>query len=173
MSSNRTFKIKKGLKQSVPENMPDPDEVRPTGYELVNVIKYSIYSPYTYNLIRINHKGEDLTMYSSYVYELKSKHLKKEELPKHIYYIENKTYPEGVYMKEGGCDKIDEYVIYDYNIHSTKKLRIALCRVYDPNVKSSSFRTSTTKSSYALLKGGRRKYTKTKGKKRTRTRRRY
>lgn len=166
-----TFKIRNGLKQPVPENMPHPDKVRPTGYEFADVIEYSTYSPYTYR--RLRDKGGDLTMYSSYVYKLKSKHSKNEELPKHIYYIKNKTYPDdGVYMKESRCDEKDEYVIHDFN-HSTRNSMIILCRVYDPNVKSSSFRTSTRKSSYAVLEGGRRKYTKTKGKKRARTRRRY
>lgn len=80
--------------------------------------------------------------------------------------------------EEVGCDEKDKYVIYDYS-PSTKNLRIVLCRVYEPNVKSSSSRTSTKKLSYSLLKGGRRKYNKTKGKaktkevKRARTRRRY
>jgi len=166
-----TFKIRNGLKQTVPENMQHPDEVRPTGYELADVIEYSTFSPYNYRS-SLRDKGGDFTMYYSYVYELKSKHSKNEELPKHIYYIKNKTYTEGVYMKEGSCDEKDKYVIYDFN-HSTKNSRIVLCRVYEPNVKSSSSRTSTKKSSYSLLKGGIKKYNKTKGKKRTRTRRRY
>ena len=165
-----TFKIRNGLKQSVPENMPHPDKVRPTGYKLADVIEYSTYSPYTYHSRLHEGKGGDFTMYYSYVYELKLKHSEKEELPKHIYYIKNKTYNDGVYMKEEvRCDEKDKYVIYDFS-PSTKNLRIVLCRVYDPNVKSSSSRTSTRKS-YSLLKGGRRKYNKTKGKKRTRTRR--
>ncbi len=98
---------------------------------------------------------------------------------KNIYYIKNKTYNEGVYMKEGRCDKKDEYVIHDFN-PSTKKRMIILCRVYEPNVKSSSSSSRTsTKKSYSLLKGGIKKYNKTKGKaktkerKRARTRRRY
>jgi hypothetical protein len=165
-----TFKIRNGLKQPVPENMPKPDKVRPTGYELADVIEYSTLSPYTYRSSL--GKGGDFTMYSSYVYELKSKHSKNEELPKHIYYIKNKTYTEGIYMKEEvRCDEKDKYVIYDFN-HSTKNPRIVLCRVYEPNVKSSSSRTSTKKS-YSVLKGGRRKYNKTKEVKRARTRRRY
>lgn len=72
-----TFKIKKGLRQSVPENMPDPNKVRPTGYELVNVIEYSTFSPHTYRSRLREGKGGDFTMYSSYVYELKSKHSEK------------------------------------------------------------------------------------------------
>ena len=82
-----TFKIRNGLKQSVPENMPHPDKVRPTGYELADVIEYSTYSPHTYNSNLRGSKGGDFTMYYSYVYELKLKHSEKEELPKHIYYI--------------------------------------------------------------------------------------
>ena len=173
-----TFKIRNGLKQPVPENMPHPYKVRPTGYELADVIEYSTYSPHTYNSNLRGSKGGDFTMYSSYVYELKSKHSKNEELPKHIYYIKNKTYPDGVYMKEEvRCDEKDKYVIYDFS-PSTRNLRIVLCRVYDPNVKSSSSRTSTRKS-YSLLKGGIKKYNKTKGRaktkegKRERTKRRY